>query len=262
MILLPKEIQLNEICQYLNYESIINLRLVNSCFCYEDDILWKHLLYRDFGIEYEIIAIDNLYKLYNNISWKDILYRDFENKIINVKNLYMLHKHALKKLTNIHPIITQRALLKVIECIPKSEWNNLCMALKHNIYVLIPEQHILSINVLIDAINDSEYKDEYIMSDIYRDKLVFTAGNANLIWTNFDVMLSIIENDHTKYKDLASKPTFIFVQNHLVLCKYDYELAEQILFEVHEHITYCHQYMDKITDEIFDELRIKLAIKI
>jgi hypothetical protein len=258
MILLPKEIQYNEICQYLNCESIINLSRVNHDFhlINEDDILWKNLLYRDFGIEYEII--NNLYILYNQ---DDVLYRDFENKIINIKNLYMLYKCALKKLSKVHPIITQRALLKVIEEIPKSEWDNLCMILKYNIS--IPEQHILSTGFLIGAINNSEYKNKFVKSDVYRNKLVFTAGNANLIWKNFDVMISIIENDYTKYKDLISKPTFIFIQNDLILCKYDYELAEQFTFElISNAFLYCHGYLEKIIEEIFNELRIKLGIKI
>lgn len=246
MILLPKEIQLNEIFQYLNYKSILNLKLVNSNFCIiDDDVLWKHLLYRDFGIEN--INFYNLHKLYDDTSLKNILYRGFEN--INIKNLYMLYKCALEKLTKVHPIITQRTLLKVIEYIPKSEWDNLCTALKND--TSIPEQRILSVNVLIAAVSNSEWEDEFIPSDLYKYRILFTRGNANIIWNNFDIMLSIIESDHTKYKDLILNPTFIFVKNDLRLCKYDYELAEQFLFEVHEHVNYCHEYMDQITDEIF-----------
>lgn len=178
----------------------------------------------------------------------------------------MLYKYALKKLSNIHPIITQRALLKVVNCIPKSEWNNLCMALKH--ILCIPEQYILSINHLIYTINNAEYEegeDTFIMPDIYREKLTFTEGDANLIWKNFDMMTSIIENDHTKYKDLVSKPSFIFIQTHLILCKYDYELAEQFIYEMYINtntINYCHKYIDEIIEEIFDKLRIKLGIKV
>lgn len=91
MILLPREIQLNEIYQYLSYESIINLSLVNNdtYLINKDDNLWIHLLHRDFGIEYESINIDDLYNLYD-ISWKNIFYRDFENKIKNVKYIYVI----------------------------------------------------------------------------------------------------------------------------------------------------------------------------
>lgn len=247
MNLLPKE-TLNEIIQYLNCESIISLCKVDHKFYLIDDVLWKNLLYRDFGIKYKIINFKYLMS-------DEILYRDIENKIINIKNLYILYKCALKKLSKVHPIITQRALLKVIEEIPKSEWDNLCTALTHSKF--IPEQHILSVSNLIESINNAEYKNEFIMSDIYRDKLIFTEGNANLIWKNFDIMIIDIENDHTKYKNLISKPTFIFVQNCLILCKYDYELAEQLLWEVTGVSLNCHEYMDKIIEEIFDILKLK-----
>jgi hypothetical protein len=260
MISLPKEIQLKEICQYLNCENIINLSQVNHSFYLinEYDDLWKYLLYRDFGIEYKVINVKKLQIIYKS---DDILYRDFENAIINIKNLYMLYKYALEKLTKVHPIITQRTLLKVIEEIPKFEWDNLCMALRETIF--IPEQHILSINNLIDAINNTEYKNEFIMPDSYRQKIKFTSGDANLIWDNFNIMIKDIENDRTKYKNLVSKQSFIFVQNHLILCKYDYELAEQFLYElISNAIIYCHEYMYEITEEIFDELRIKLRIDI
>jgi len=257
---LPKEIQLKEISQYLDYKSIINLSRINREFCLinENDILWKFLLYRDFGVEYEVMNIKNLHRIYksDDILLKHLLYKDFENKIINIKNLYMLYICALEKLTKVHPIITQRALLKVIENIPKSDWGNLCLALRD--CDLNAEVYILSVNNLMEAVNYDDYDlDGYRFSMHY--EIGFAYGISNFIWSDFDIMLDYIENDPSKYKDVVSKQNFIFVDKCLILCKYDYELAEQFIYEASSYNVICHCDLSfgGIIDEILN-LRIKV----
>lgn len=250
MYLLPKELKLNEICKSLSYESIINLYHVNHEFYLinKEDNLWKHLLYRDFGIKFDMINTKNIHLLYksNIILLNNLFNKDSE---INIKKLYTLYKYALKKLSKIHFIITQRTLLKVIENIPNFEWDNLCRALKE--YIFKSVDHILSVNNLIEAIDNAEY--EYhliyqpIMSDIYRCKITFPEGKSNSKWSNFDIIINEIKNDTMQYKASVLKPSFIFVNERLILCKYDYELAEELLLYFYAQ---CEKYFEEITIEI------------
>lgn len=219
---LPIEIYLNEIT--LDYKGMINLNQVNHYFykIYQDDTMWKKLLYQDLGIKQNL----------------------------NHKYFYMLYKSLLIKLTKLHPIITQSALLKIVECIPISEWDDLCMILED--HVRITSDYILSINYIKSALSGFKYEYEnnkdFKLPTIYQYKI-------NCKYENVDILCDDIEKNRNKFTDIVSTPSYIFVDERLILCKYDLELAEQIVGELTSHVFYVCDCIDDIIEEL-NKLRI------
>ena len=95
-----EDVGLYEFYKYLSYEEIINLCNTNYLFssiCRNNET-WKYLMKRDFAIDY--IGVD--------------AYRE-----------YLKYKNALDIFSTRFPIITQRALINIVDNISSQYWNQI-----------------------------------------------------------------------------------------------------------------------------------------
>jgi hypothetical protein len=201
MEFLPQEVKLTEIWKYLPYEDIVRLCQTNkefSTICSSNET-WKYLLQRDFRI---IFTEENAY------------------------NLYILYKQALDYFSKFYPIITQRALSRIINVFPTSTWNDLGYAIEQfQEQIGLTSEFILSdltvSDIRIFMIESGEF--EQVLVNINRDMI------GDEVTPEFNQILEELEESCDRFEEIISHPIFIFIHKQLTLINYDYELACDII---------------------------------
>lgn len=195
MEIIPQDIKLQELWQYLPYEDIVNLCQSNLEFnliC-ESNNVWTYLLKRDF----------------------DIIYTQE-----NSRNMYLLYRHALNHFSEFYPIITLKALNLIIKYVPTSVWPILDEIIRKELGHL--SNSILSESVILTMRSGILSKSYFIDFD-----------NIAHHWyiPGFSEMVNRINEDDgcNEFIKLVTNPTLIFVNGILTIIVYDYDLAEAFI---------------------------------
>jgi hypothetical protein len=235
---IPSEVRLQEFWKNLSYEEIVNLCRTNvefSNIC-QSNVMWQYLLYRDFDITYT---------------------RE------NARSLYLLYKHTVDHFSQFYPIITQKALQKLIELIPVSEWNKFDKAIRErqeyqDAYGEDKSLVLTGLELFRIVYVEDETVNEYVIEErFYRDQMEELFQNMDLIHPGFSQMIKQLEqNNCVQFKSFIYKPSLIFIKTKPIIINYDYELAvdlnNDIGFSMHRP---CDQQIKQIYEEIVGLLR-------
>jgi hypothetical protein len=203
---LPSEIKFNEVIKHLSSKDILELCRTNVEFnkiC-QNDVTWKYLLYRDFGV-------------------------DYTNKI---RNEYLLHKSVLDFLTKYYPVITQKALETFINLVPISIWPIFEIAVhEHREEFGEESSPILSINEL-SFLSNAEYESgEKVFNKFYNNLPNQAYKNFLSTYPNIDEITRQLDNrNYDQYNTFISHPSLIFVNKKPVIINYDYDLASELRY--------------------------------
>jgi hypothetical protein len=198
MDIIPRDVKVLELFRYLSYEDIMELCQTNREFnmiCH-NNITWKYLLQRDFGITY---TKENAY------------------------NLYMLYKQALDYFSNFYPIITQRVLNIIVNIAPISTWDSIAQAIGERNMEIIYKEYLLSVYILIEICNQ-----EFLIEH----ELIVTEVNCETIKSNVNTQLiEELRKYCNRFWKLISYPTLVFINKKLTLIKYDLDLGHSLLLD-------------------------------
>jgi hypothetical protein len=250
---LPSEVRLQEFWKHLSYDEIVNLCKINVEFsnvC-QSNLMWQYLLDRDFDISYDGQNAKYVY-----------LIRKFFGVIYTGEDalqVYSKYINTLNHFTQYYPIITQQALISLVNLIPVSDWPAYDKVIT-NERINGDTNKILSAYGVGNLASATEYY-EYLTQDMRK----FDNNVSNIVLDsiggeeNFYQMINqILPANCDKISEIVTRPTTIFVNGKPIIVDYDYELIEKILSVSTILNTLCRSILENMKSIYLSLLQIRI----